>query len=253
MKRIAIVTGASSGMGKEFVFLLDKKNLDEIWVVARRADRLEALRQEVKTPLRVIPADLISKEDLARVTAMMDEEQPDIRYLVNGAGFGKFGHFEDFEHEQVERMIDLNVKAAVEMTYRAIPHMNEGGRIIEIVSCSAFQPLPYMNIYASTKAFMLHFSRALHRELKSRKISVTAVCPGWVDTEFFSVAKDTSNPGAVSHHPFMQSPAKVAALALRHADKGKDLSVYGLNVKAQRMAAKIFPMRFIIWVWTKTR
>ncbi len=192
--KIAVVTGASSGMGREFVKQLDVAHaFDEIWVIARRRDKLESLSDEVKARVRPVCLDLSRRESFDEYAALLAEEKPEVTVLVNGSGFGKFGAFVDMDLDEQLAMIDLNDKALVAMTYLTLPYMKEGGQIYQIDSLSSFQPVPYINVYGATKAFVLSFSRALNVELRKRKIRVMAVCPGWVRTEFFdrAVTDDT--------------------------------------------------------------
>ncbi len=252
--KIAIVTGASSGMGKEFVRQIDKKEqLDEIWVIARRAERLEELAGECTTPVRPISLDLTEKESLERLKTMLSESNPEVSILVNASGFGKYGTYLDLTDEEIDRMIDLNAKSTVHVTYDVLPYMPEGSRILTIGSASAFQPLPEFIMYAATKSFVVSFCRALNVELRSRKITVTCVCPGYVRTEFFQVAQDTKNPTTCSNFKPMYEPEDVVRKALRDSKRGKDLSVLGLNTKLKRTAAKFLPTKMVMNTWLKIK
>lgn len=168
-KRIALITGASSGMGREFVLALDRQEkFDELWLVARRRERLEALQSQVRATVRAIPLDLGLPSSLERLKALLAEEKPDIRVLVNASGFGRFGAFTALPLDDQLKMIDLNAKALVSVTYLALPYMKPGSCVYELDSLSAFQPVPYINVYGATKAFVLSFSRALNVELKKQ-------------------------------------------------------------------------------------
>ena len=154
--KIAIVTGASSGLGAAFVRRLDALGgLDEIWGVARREGRMEALARELSTPLRAVGLDLTKGESVAELRAMLEETGADVRVLVNCAGFGKFGTYADMTLQETADMVDLNCKTAVALTAAVLPHMGRGGRVLEICSSASFQPLPGFNVYAATKAFLL--------------------------------------------------------------------------------------------------
>lgn len=190
--KIAVVTGASSGLGRELTLQLARteKHLDEIWVIARRRDRLEALRPLCPVPLRVLPLDLTAPGAADALEAGLAAAAPEVAVLVNAAGFGRMGDWQAVSRRDSAAMIQLNCQAAVEVTQICLPYMRPGGRILEICSTSAFQPFPYLNVYAATKAFLYHYSLALGRELRSRRITVTAVCPYWIrDTEFIPVAR----------------------------------------------------------------
>ena len=165
-KKIAVITGASSGMGREFVLALDKQQeFDELWLIARRRDRLEALASETRAPVRAIPLDLGVQSEIDKYKELLETEQPDVRVLVNAAGFGKFKAFTDLSLEEQLAMIDLNDKALVSVTYLTLPYMKEGSCIYQLGSLSSFQPVPYINVYGASKAFVLSFSRALNKEL----------------------------------------------------------------------------------------
>ncbi len=252
--KIAIVTGASSGIGREFVRQIARKeHLDEIWVMARRENRLNELKNEItESIIRPIPLDLIKEESIKSIAALLKEEKPDVRILVNASGFGKFGTYKDLSLQEINNMIDLNCKAAVNLTMITLPHMNKNARIIEICSASAFQPLPGLNIYAATKAFLYHYSRALRWELFPRRIKVTAVCPDWVKTEFCKVAADTKNGHTVKHFPFAVEPKNVVACALFDSHLGLPVSTYSVAF-IHRICAKFIPHEIIIAIWEALR
>ena len=159
--KIAVITGASSGMGREFAIQLSQEvNLDEMWVIARRKEALEALRDSVHCPVRPIAMDLLNPESFQRYADLLDMAQPEVKVLVNCAGFGKFGRYDQIPLQDCLNMIDLNCKALVAMTQLTLPYMHRDGKIVELDSLSAFQPVPYINVYGSTKAFVLSYSRA---------------------------------------------------------------------------------------------
>lgn len=252
--RVAIITGASSGMGMEFVRQIDKKEkLDEIWVIARRKERLEQLASECTHRLVPLSLDLTEKASLEQLKTKLEQEKPEVSILVNASGFGKYGTYLDLTDEEIDRMIDLNAKATVHVTYDVLPYMPDGSRILTIGSASAFQPLPEFIMYAATKSFVVSFCRALNVELKSRKISVTCVCPGYVRTEFFQVAQDTKNPTTCSNFKPMYESKDVVRKALRDSKRRKDLSVLGMNTKLKRWAAKLLPTRMVMNTWLKIK
>lgn len=141
--KIAVVTGASSGMGRDFVRQLDAADTyDEIWVIARRRDRLESLAADVRAPLRILALDLTKQESIEEYKAALAECNPTVSVLVNGSGYGRFGAFRDFPVEDYYTMVDLNVNALVAITYATLPYMTKGGEIYQIGSLSSFQPVP---------------------------------------------------------------------------------------------------------------
>lgn len=212
--KIAVITGASSGMGLEFAKAIDtEETLDEIWLIARRRERLEELAKKLRTPARVLPMDLGDPASFEEYKKLLEEEKPLISTLCNVAGFGRFALFTETPLDVNLSMIDINDKALVAMTQLSLPYMKRGSRVINLDSLSAFQPVPYQCIYGSTKAFVLSFSRALNVELEPRGIRVMAVSPGWVKTEFFEHA--VSDNGAVTYYDILWEPADVVKKALR--------------------------------------
>ena len=247
--KIAVVTGASSGMGRDFVRQLDAADTyDEIWVIARRRDRLESLAADVRAPFRILALDLTKQESIEEYKAALAECNPTVSVLVNGSGFGRFGAFKDYPVADYYTMVDLNVKALVAVTYATLPYMEKGGEIYQLGSLSSFQPVPYINVYGATKAFVLSFSRALNQELRGTGIRVMAVCPGWVRTEFFdhAVTDDTIK----YYNKFFDSD-EVVRRALKDMKRGKDVSICGFSVRAQVLATKLLPHKLIMYIWQK--
>lgn len=248
--KIAVITGASSGMGREFVHKLDaQQDFDEIWVIARRLDRLQALAGEVKAKIRAISLDLSKEESIEEYGRMLGEEKPDIRVLVNAGGFGKFAATEDIPLEEYYSMIKLNDMALVGMTYKSLPYMNSGAEIYQLGSLSAFQPVPYINVYAASKAFVLSFSRGLAAELSPRNIAVMAVCPGWVKTEFFNRAVDDDS--VITYYNKYFTAEQVVDRAVRDMAKRKQVSVCGASIRLQVFAVKHFPIPFVMKTWCR--
>ena len=189
MKKIAVITGASSGMGRRFAETIAQYGtFDEVWVIARRAPELEALRKTVPFPIRPLALDLTDRRSFTTYAEALAAEPVEVGLLLNASGFGKFRAVMDTPLDVNLNMTDLNCQAVVAMCQLTVPYMPQGGQIINIASVAAFQPIPYINIYGATKAFVLSFSRALNRELRSRGIAVMAVCPFWTKTAFFDRA-----------------------------------------------------------------
>ena len=247
---IAIVTGASSGMGREFVLQLPAYvTVDEIWVIARRTAALESLKDEVSVPIRPISLDLCRSESFDTVSALLEAEKPNIKLLVNAAGFGKFGAYHRVSPSDDAKMIDLNCKALVLMTRLCIPYMQPGSHILQLDSLSAFQPVPYITTYGASKAFVLSYSRSMNRELKSKGIRVMAMNPGWVKTEFFTHAFQ-SNEGEVQYFDRLYEASDCVATGLRDLYRSKkDYSAHGLPVKFQILLVKLVPHRFVMDIW----
>lgn len=246
--KIAIVTGASSGIGKEFVNQIEKSEdaLDEIWVIARRKERLLELQKQLKTRLRIISGDLLQIEFLRELQDKLRQIKPEIQILVNAAGFGKIGKVEELACEEQLEMIDLNCNALTHMCKLCIPFMKSGSRIINLASAAAFCPQPSFSVYAASKSYVLSFSRSLGTELESRKIKVTSVCPGPVATEFFEVAGKKEKNGI--KEAVMAKPEAVVKKALRDAKRGKAVSVYGASMKFSKIASRLIPHSVILKV-----
>ena len=248
-KNIAIVSGASSGMGRDFVLELDKQYaFDEIWVIARRKERLEELKQLVKAEVVVLAYDLTKKESFDEIQKLLEQENPHIKYLVNASGFGKFAASVDVSVQDQIDMVDLNVKAMMLLTHICLPFMGNGTNVIQIASQAAWQPIPYINVYAATKSFVLHYSRALNAELKN--IHVMALCPFWTKTEFFNHAVNEDNK-VIKKYTCLYDSKKVVKRALRDSKTKKDVSLYGFNSKLNVFLSKILPHRFVMWFWMK--
>ena len=250
--RIAIVTGASSGMGREFVKQVSKKEkFDEIWVIARRKEALESLKKEVKAKIRPITLDLQKPESFETYKKLLAEEKPEVALLANIAGYGKFGKYDEITLEDCLGMIDLNCKALVAMSQLTIPYMKRGSKILQLDSLSAFQPVPYLNVYGSSKSFVLSYSRALNRELKTKGIRVMSVNPGWVKTEFFDHATKSSND-AITYFNVMYDAKDVIKTAIRDLyHTKKDVSFHGFQIKAQVLLVKLLPHKIVMEIWMR--
>ena len=248
---IAIVTGASSGMGRQFVLQLPRfVEVDEIWVIARRQNALETLQTESSVPVRPIALDLLDSQSFSAMEALLAEEKPNVKLLVNAAGFGKFGAYHKVSIQDDCRMLDLNCKALVMMTRLVLPYMAAGSHILQLDSLSAFQPVPYITTYGATKAFVLSYSRAMNRELKSKGIRCMAMNPGWVKTEFFNHALQTNSDGEVRYFNHLYEAEDVVATGLKDLYRTKkDYSVHGLPIQLQVLLVKFVPHRFVMSIW----
>ena len=249
--KIAIVTGASSGMGREFVRQLHNYvRPDCIWAIARRREALEALSAETDIPVRPILLDLGKEEAFQTLAALMDAEKPEVSLLVNAAGFGKFGDFDTISLDDDLKMIDLNCKALVAMTRIVLPYMHRGSHVLQLDSLSAFQPVPYITTYGATKAFVLSYSRSVNAELKPRGIRMMTMNPAWVKTEFFDHAFQTNNK--VQYFNYVYEARDVVATALKDLYKSKkDVCIPGLPVKLQVLGVKLLPHKLVMKVWMK--
>lgn len=246
MKKIAILTGATGGLGKEFIKCLLKENIDEIWAVARNKEKLDLLCSKYGKMIFPIQCDLSKESELSSLSALLSQHKPDIKLLINNAGIAKMGRYDEFTDKEIAQSIDTNCKAAVLLCQYSLPYMKKGARIINISSASSFQPTPYINIYAAGKVFLRSYSRSLNCELKNRGITCTAVCPGWIDTELLP---KTAN-GKKIRYPGMVKADAVAAKAMKDSAKGKDMSVCSLYVKYEHLFSKILPQKLVMKIWT---
>ena len=247
--KIAVITGASSGMGSEFVYVVDREyELDEIWVIARREDRLSALAENCRTKLRVFAWDLADTANYEQYQNLLESEKPEIHVLINAAGYGLFGEFENLELDGQLGIAELNDKALTAMCHLSLPYMKKGDVIINIGSNSSWQPVPYMSVYAASKAYVLSFSRALGRELKNRGIHVMCVCPGWVKTEFMdrAVRDDT-----ISYYDRWYTAKQVVDQSMKDLKKKKKVSILGAPVRRQVRLVKHLPVDMIMNIWCK--
>ena len=263
-KNIIIITGASSGMGREFVRQVDTRfpKVDELWLIARRREKLNEIAASCKHKCRVFAYDLCNRQAQEELVEIMTNEQPQISMLVNSAGYGILGPFSDTQNTQDSNvatesmqsarddqigMVDLNCTALTFMTHLCIPYMKKGGRIIQLASSAAFLPQPKFAVYAATKSYVLSFCRALNEELRKQKIYITAVCPGPVDTEFFNRAEKGSDRLFIKQF-VMAKPDKVVAKALLDARNKKEISVYSLPMQVFFIISKVLPHKFILFV-----
>ncbi len=247
--KIAVVTGASSGIGREFAVQLDRSEaLDEIWVIARRRERLEQLQDVLCARVRPLDMDLTEPESLETYSGLLNAERPEVRALVNCAGFGVFGAFTARSLPQQLEIVDLNDKALAAMAYLTLPHMGDGAAIYNVASSSAFQPVPYIAVYGASKAFVLSFSRALNAELKPRGIRSMAVCPHWCRTEFFDTAVTDDT---IVYYNFFNTPEEVVSRALRDMARGKDVSICKPQLRVQQLLTKLLPHALVMKVWCR--
>ena len=214
--KTAIITGASSGLGTEFVRQLKAQfpDIDSYWLIARRADRLQALADALPDiQVKPISLDLTDAAALETYRALLEREKPQVALLIGCAGCGILGDFAESRLPEQLRMIDLNIRALTGVTYLTLPYMPQGGRIINISSIASFVPNARMTVYSASKAYVSFLSRGLYEELKPRGISVTAVCPGPMETEFLSVGRISGNSKTFDRLPYCD-PKKVVKGAL---------------------------------------
>jgi len=237
MKNIVVVTGASSGLGKEFAKQIAQNfNYDEIWLVARREDKLVELAEEINknknfAVARPVVMDICGKEGVKKFEEFITAENEaltkiesgiQIGLMVNNAGFGTYGPFAETSINRQMEMIDLNCTSLTGMCWVALPFLKKDSVIINTASLAGFMPLGNFAVYAASKAYVLNFSVALAAELKDKGIKVCALCPGSVSTEFAKVASNGARKEVKGGH----DPVKVVAHCLKRAFKGKKTAVW---------------------------
>ncbi len=247
--KIAIITGASSGIGKEFVIALDKERIfDEIWVIARREDRLIALQNQCQNRIRPLSMDLSRLEEIGKLSELLNAEKPEISILVNAAGCGVFGPFDSQNLDNMLNSIRLNSEALTAVCRICIPYMKTGDKIVNIGSNSSWQPVPYQAVYGASKSFVLSLSRAIGRELKPKGIGVMCVCPGWIKTEFQAIAEHDKYIRYVDR---WYTAKDVAERALKDLKKNKTVSILGLPVRMQVRLVKFLPVKLVMNIWCR--
>ena len=248
-RNIAIVTGASSGFGKEFVKLLvSDKELAEIFVLSRNEEKLEALKSEFGDKIKPYIIDLSFPDRIKMFGEYLKSQNVNVKILINNAGYAKFCSYDDISIDESLNMINLNINGVVALGLTCIPFMEKGSHILNIASLAGFQPVPYMNIYSATKAFVKNYSKALNVELKEKGIQVTAVCPGWMKTNLYERADIGAEKG-IKRFFCVASPEKVAKKALKDAYNNKDISIYGLHVKFCTLITRFLPENVIMKFW----
>lgn len=247
--RIAVVTGATSGMGREMAVQLNDNipNIDEFWLLGRRREALEALDKLLTKPCRLLDFDLADEQAFSRYEALLEERKPQILFLVNAAGFGQIGTVGELTAQQQQGMIDVNVRALTMMTRLSLPYMAKKSRIIQFASAAAFLPQPAFAVYAASKSYVKSFSLALNEELRGSGCFVTAVCPGPVRTAFFARA-ETTGVVPLYKHIFMADCKKVVRKALWDSVLKQPLSIYGASMKGFAILCRLVPERWIFGV-----
>lgn len=270
MKRIAIITGASSGMGSEFTkeLFMNSENykfgkFDEIWILARRSDRLKNLKYDLEKAaenncskeypeITAIEIDLSGTKGVTAFNAILKTTKKvesknggfEIGLLVNNAGFGTYGEFTETPLDKELEMIDTNCSTLTGLCGLAIPFMNEKSTIINVASLAAFLPLGNFAVYAATKSYVLSFSVALAAELKDKGIHVLAMCPGSVSTEFANVASNGARKEVLHGYP----ADKTVKHALKCASNKKHIALWAPKWKVtaffSRFIGRFFGARF---------
>jgi short-subunit dehydrogenase len=232
---VTLITGASAGLGAEFARQCARRG-EALALVARRRERLEALKAELGGDIHIFAADLALPGAAASLIAELAAEGLTVGTLINNAGFGLAGTFADRPLERQREMIDLNIRTLTELCHLVLPAMRAAGKgaILNVASTAAFQPGPNMAVYYATKAYVLSFTEALHHEMKGTGIRVSALCPGPTTSEFSDVAD--------SHSPTLERmkmpAAPVVEAGLDGLDRNKAVVIPGFKNKIGAQASR---------------
>lgn len=246
--KIAVITGASSGLGAEFAEIIDKKRteIEEIWLIARREDKLKALAGKLKKSTKILSFDITDNEKLKEYTEALSESGAEVSLLINNAGFGKLGNFDNIPLEANTGMVRLNCEALTAFTAVTLPFMKENSEIINSCSIASFAPNARMAVYSSTKAYVMSFSRALRQELKCRKINVLAACPGPMSTEFLAVAGIDKGISRTFDTLPRVNPTVMAEKSLKASKRKQAVYTCRLFYKFYRILAKLMPHSLVM-------
>lgn len=253
----ALITGASSGLGAEFARQLAPQ-ASTIILVARRLDRLDALREEIARPGLTIhchAADLADEVQTEALIASLAASGERVSLLINNAGLGDHGYFEESDWSRVNAMLDVNIKALTRLTHALLPELVRAGRgaVLNVSSIASLLPIPKMAVYAATKAYVTSFSEALRAELRGTGVSVTALCPGPVNTEFFGVAERGDQRGSMPAPELLKvSPVEVVSTALTAVERDRARVIPGWAVCILMTIASLVPF-FIVRLFLSQR
>lgn len=244
---IAVITGASSGLGVKFLDAVITRypNLDEYWIIARRRNRLESLAKKY-APKKIVPiqADLSDEKAYAEIAEKLKSENPTVRVLINNAGYERSGAFSSMRENDILNMISVNIKGMTMMQRICLPYMRAGSFSVITCSVSAFAPVPNQTVYAASKKYIYYFGKALREELATRKINVLLLCPGNMDTEM-NPRGHGSQSQKINGLPFLNME-RLAVKALELAEKGKSVYTPGWFYKGYRVVAKVVPSAWML-------
>ena len=245
--KIAIITGASAGLGREFLRALPKyyPDIEEYWLIARHKDKLIEAAKDVPHRCRILPLDLTKDASYGKIAAVLERLKPEVWMLINNSGCGYLGDVGEGELERQTRMVNLNLKGLTAMTHLAIPYMPSGARIINVSSIASFCPNARMTVYSATKSYVTAFTYGIGEELKQKGITATAVCPGPMDTDFIEIGGIKGHSKAFDVLPYCD-PAKVAKGALIAAGFGRPVYTPTAFYKFYRFIAKVTPTKVMM-------
>ncbi|MCI5582244.1 MAG: SDR family NAD(P)-dependent oxidoreductase [Anaeroplasma sp.] len=244
MKRICIITGATGGLGKEYVKYLINEDIDEIWAIARNKIKLERLL-ELSKKIKIFSLNLSKIDDLKRIEDLLKEDEYIIKYLFNNASTAKMGKYDEYTYDEVNDTLNVNVTSPTLLTYICIPYMEKGSKIVNICSMAGFQPVPYINIYAATKAYLKSYTLGLNEELKKTGVKACAVCPGWINTEM--LYKEYN--GVKTSFPMIKTAKYVVDHSMKDIKNGKVFIKPSFYVKYVYFLSRFVGDRLMIKIW----
>jgi short-subunit dehydrogenase len=248
MKRTALITGSSSGIGLELAKIHAEKG-DNLVLVARNKEKLDELKADIELKYNVLvntfQKDLSVPDSAKEVYDFLMQQNISIDYLINNAGFGDFGFFAESDWGKQERMINLNITALTHFTRLFLPDMilRREGKILNVASTASFQPGPTMSVYFATKAYVLSFSEAISNEVRDKGVTVTALCPGSTESRFHEIARGY---GKHIKERKMPSAREVAEYGYRSMMAGKTVVIHGLKNRILAASVRFFPRNIIV-------
>ncbi|MBR6739670.1 MAG: SDR family NAD(P)-dependent oxidoreductase [Clostridia bacterium] len=246
--KTAIITGASVGLGREFALAAMKQfpDIECYWLIARREEKLLEVGAELEgKTVKALPLDLCDENSFELLRQTLEAEKPEVELLINNSGCGYLGNFDSAKLEEQTRMIDLNIRGLTAVTNLVLGYMPNGARIVNVSSIASFCPNSRMIVYSAGKSYVSAFSRGLRDELRNRKINVTAVCPGPMDTEFITLGRIKGESPMFNFLPYCD-PTKVASGALKASAGGRAVYTPRLFFKFYRLLAKLLPKALLV-------
>jgi len=245
--KTAIITGASAGLGLEFLKATPKyfPDVDEFWLIARRKEKLEEAAALINKPCHILPLDLTARDSYTRLAEELEAKKPDVALLINNSGCGFLGNVGEGDLDKQLQMVDLNLRGLTAVTHVVLPYMKEGGRIINVSSIASFCPNSRMTVYSAGKSYVTAFSYGIGEELRARKITSTAVCPGPMDTEFIYLGDIKGKSKTFDTLPYCD-PVSVVKGACKAALAGKSCYTPRAFYKLYRLLAKLLPTKLVM-------
>lgn len=256
--KVALITGASSGIGLELAHVMAKEKHNLV-LVARSIDKLNELAQElIQThgiKVKTYKADLSKAEEIEKLYAQTQQDDIEVSYLINNAGFGEYGNFVENDWEKLGTMMQLNMVSLVHLTKLYAKDMisSKFGKIMNVASTAAFQPLPYFAVYGATKSFVLNFSEAIASELKEHGITVTALCPGLTGTGFVEAANMEETKFLEKAKSSMATAEEVAEYGYEAMMKGKTVAVHGMLNSIVANSSRFLPRDIVTKIAKKVQ